>query len=315
MSELTYYERPVLKEPVWIWAVPLYLYVGGVAGTAMVLGAAGQLAGGASLRGFVVRCRWVGALGAVAGSALLVVDLGRPERFLNMLRVFRPGSPMSVGAWTLASAASLAAASAVLEKPDGFSGWLGDAAGLGAGFLGLPLVTYTGVLLGNTAVPVWQQARAELPYLFCASAMTATASLLEMMDFGRRERRLISAFGTAGRVLELGATASLERSVSFVEQVERPLREGPSSVLWKAAAGLTAASLVVSLLPGGSKKRKLAGVLGTLGALALRWAIYRAGRTSARDPHATFAQQRRGLGAAETTGIPAVTAAEDMLPE
>jgi hypothetical protein len=172
-------------------------------------------------------------------------------------------------------------------------------------------VAYTGVLLGNTAIPVWQQSREKLPYLFCASAMTATASLFEIMDLSRRERRLIGAFGTAGRMLELAATVAVERSVAAVEQIEQPLREGSSGALWKLAAGLTAASLVVSLLPGGAKKRKLAGVMGTLGSLALRWAIYRAGRASARDPHATFAQQRRGLGAAEVTGVPAVTGPEE----
>src|SRR5205823_11154878 len=144
----TYFDRPVLKEPVWIWAVPAYFSVGGVAGAAAVLGAAAQLLGHDELRGLVRRCRVIAAAGTALGTAFLIEDLGRPGRFLNMLRVFRPTSPLSVGSWVLAPAAVLSAGSAVLPGP------IGDAAGLGSGALGGPLATYTSILLTNTAVPV-----------------------------------------------------------------------------------------------------------------------------------------------------------------
>ncbi|MGH2811069.1 MAG: NrfD/PsrC family molybdoenzyme membrane anchor subunit, partial [Actinomycetota bacterium] len=152
-----YYGRPVLKEPVWIWAVPAYFYAGGAAGAALVLGAVAQLAGRDELRDLVRNCRRLGALGTAGGGILLIYDLGRPERFLNMLRLFRPTSAMSIGSWTLAVAGASSAAAAVLP------GIAGNTAGLVAGAAGLPLAGYTAVLLADTAVPLWQSSRKVLP--------------------------------------------------------------------------------------------------------------------------------------------------------
>jgi hypothetical protein len=45
--------------------------------------------------------------------------------------------------------------------------------------------------------------------------------------------------------------------------------------------------------------RAFGGLLGTAGALALRFALLQAGHRSARDPRATFEQQRAGRGARE----------------
>src|SRR6185436_9246973 len=92
-----YYGLPILKKPVWTWEVPVYFFVGGAAGAAAMIGAAAQLAGGNER--LVRDARRVAAIGANLSAPLLIADLGRPERFLNMLRVFKPQSPMSVGAW------------------------------------------------------------------------------------------------------------------------------------------------------------------------------------------------------------------------
>ncbi|HEX7183495.1 MAG TPA: NrfD/PsrC family molybdoenzyme membrane anchor subunit [Thermoanaerobaculia bacterium] len=292
-DEPTYYDRPVLKEPVWIWAVPVYLYVGGTAGAATVLGAAAQAIDGERLRGLVRTCRWVAAVGGAAGSALLTYDLGRPERFLNMLRVFRPTSPMSVGSWVLAAAASCAMGSALLTDRRGSLGKTGDVAGYSAAVLGMPLAGYTAVLLANTAVPVWKATRRSLPPLFIASSVSGLASLLGLAPLGPREEKIVHRFGTIGKVADLAAMAMVERDAGRVERVGRPLHEGLSGVLWKAARGLTAASLAASLLPGRSRvKRTAMALLGTAGALALRFAVFQAGKASARDPRATFRQQR-----------------------
>ena len=289
----TYYERPVLKEPTWIWSVPAYFYAGGAAGAAATLGAAVQALHGRELRRLVKRCRWIAAAGAAVGGLFLVIDLGRPARFFNMLRVFRPTSPMNLGSWVLAGTAPLAAGSAVLGGAPGLLGAAGDAAGYGAGVLGLPLAGYTAVLVSNTAVPVWKGARRALPPLFIGSAMTAATSLLQLFDLSDAERSVVKRFALAGGVLDLAGSFAIEREAGGVEEVGRPLHEGPSGALLKAAKGLTAGSLALTLWPGrGRWKSMAAGVLGTGGALATKFGVFHAGKASAADPRATFRQQR-----------------------
>jgi formate-dependent nitrite reductase membrane component NrfD len=297
MTDLTYYDKPAIKPPVWIWSVPAYFYAGGVAGAAMVLAFAAQILAERKMREFEVRCRWIGAVGGGIGTALLIHDLGRKERFLFMLRVFRPTSPMSVGSWVLAAATPLTAGSAVLTFSHGrLLRVVGQAAGIGAGLLGLPLATYTAVLISNTAVPVWQQSRRILPLLFGASSMAGLASVLDLMELQDHERHVNFYFGTVGRVAELAAGAVMEREVARVPQVARGLHDGVAGALWTAAKVATASSLVISLLPGQTRgKRIAAGVLGTVGALCLRFAVFHAGRASALNPRATFHQQRAGL--------------------
>src|SRR4051794_22643482 len=95
----SYYGLPIVKPPVWTWEIPLYFFIGGAAGASSVIAIAAQITGASP--SLVRDARWIAALGAAASGPLLVLDLGRPERFLNMLRVFKPQSPMSVGAWTL----------------------------------------------------------------------------------------------------------------------------------------------------------------------------------------------------------------------
>ncbi len=225
-AEPTYYDRPVLKEPVWIWSIPVYFYVGGTSGAAAVLAAAAQAFGGGEMKGLVRRGRWVAAVGGAVSTALLIHDLGRPERFLHMLRVFRATSPMSVGSWVLAGAASCTMGSALLVDRPGFLGRLGDAAGYSAALLGLPLAGYTAVLLGNTAVPVWQASRKSLPPLFIGTSMSGVAALFGFLPLAPRERQAVDRFGTVGKIVDLVSMAAVERDAAEVEPVARPLRRG-----------------------------------------------------------------------------------------
>jgi formate-dependent nitrite reductase membrane component NrfD len=304
----TYYDRPALKEPVWIWAVPLYFYVGGTAGAAAVLAGSAQLLGRGRLDGLVRNGRWVAAVGCGLGSALLVHDLGRPERFLHMLRVFRPSSPMSVGSWVLAAAGTAAGGAAIFQGRHGWPGRLGDAAGIAAALLGLPLAGYTAVLLANTAVPLWQGTRRSLPPLFVGSAASGLASLFGLLPAGERERRVVHVFGLAGKAVDLAAMVAVERDARRAGDVGAPLRQGASGALWRAARALTAASLVLSLLPGRSPRRRIAESLtGTAGALALRFAVFHAGKASARDPRAAFRHGRAEGSAGVSTKGPYLT--------
>ncbi|MBW3561787.1 MAG: polysulfide reductase NrfD [Actinobacteria bacterium] len=307
----TYYDRPVLKEPVWIWTVPAYFAVGGIAGASAVLGAAAQVTG--RLDDLVGRCRWIAAAGTTVGTGLLVADLGRPERFLNMLRVFRPSSPMSVGSWLLAASSGAATVSALGHRRDGLAGFLGDAAGLGGAVFGGPLAGYTAVLVSNTAVPAWHGARRSLPLLFAGSSISAAGSLLYLFDLDEAEGKVVRTFQVIGCLWELAAGELVEREAGQVDRVARPYHEGVSGAMWRVAKITTGASLLASLLPGLSRwKRAVAGVLGVLGTFLLRFAVFQTGKASARDPRATFRSQREGHGAAEVTGTAAVTGAGEQ---
>jgi len=295
----SYHGLPLLKETVWKTSIPLYLYVGGLSGACAALGAAAQLRQGPGAAGFealISRTRLIAAGGAIVSAVLLIEDLGRPSRFFNMLRVFRKSSPMSVGSWVLSAfgaAASGAAAGELLGGPK----VLRAAAGLGAGLLGLPLAGYTGVLLAGTAVPVWQGGRTALPPLFLASAAASAASALDLCDLPVRSQRVVRRFGVLGKVAELAGSAALERELAPVPRVANTLREGLPGTLWRAARVLTALSLVLSLPPRRPRVLRIAsGLLGTAGALAVRFAIFHAGQAAARDPHAAFDQQRAGSG-------------------
>src|SRR4030081_1213040 len=103
----SYYGRPVLKETVWGPDIPSYLFLGGLAGASSALAAGSQLTGHPEL----ARTAKAGAASAISLSlAALVHDLGRPARFVNMLRVLKVTSPMSVGPWLLSAYAPLALA-------------------------------------------------------------------------------------------------------------------------------------------------------------------------------------------------------------
>jgi Polysulphide reductase, NrfD len=305
-DEPSYYDRPAVKEPTWIWTVPTYFVVGGAAGSAAVLGAAAQLVDRRGLGRLVARCRWIAAAGGALGTALLIADLGRPERFLHMLRVFRPSSPMNLGSWVLSTIAPVATGSAILAGTDGFLGLVGDVAGLNSGLAGLPLTGYTAVLLGSTAIPVWQQTRRTTPPLFVASGAAAGASLLQLFELSNREERIIRMFALAGAFGELVAHAAMERQAGRVERVAEPLHEGLAGSLLRAAKACAAASLPLTIL--GRRRRwvrVLAGLTGALGAGATKFGVFHAGKASAREPRPTFEMQRAGRAASGLRTRPA----------
>ncbi|HZX96198.1 MAG TPA: NrfD/PsrC family molybdoenzyme membrane anchor subunit [Myxococcales bacterium] len=283
----SYYGLPLLKETVWKWAIPTYFYVGGLAGASAAVAAASLLR-----RRSLVHIGRAGRLiavgGAMASAALLIQDLGIRKRFIYMLRVFRPTSPMNLGSWLLTAFGGAATASLL-------PGRIGDAVSVAAGVLGLPLTSYTGVLLANTAVPLWQQARTTLPPVFVASAAASAAGALEMLPLRPREQRVVRRMAVAGKLAELLNDIALEHEVGRVERVALPLHRGISGALWRAAKACKTASLILSLFPRKPRWGWIAaGVLGNLGALATRFAIFEGGKASARDPHATVEMQRAG---------------------
>jgi formate-dependent nitrite reductase membrane component NrfD len=284
----TYYEQPVLKEPVWKWPIPTYFYAGGMSGALSVLGGALDLFGGERTHALAERCHRVGLAADLASAGLLIYDLGRPSRFYNMLRVFRPSSPMNLGTWILSGSGACSLAATLF--PRGVLGRIGSVAGA---LLGVPLAGYTAVLLSSTAVPVWFHTRRTLPLLFVASSVASAGALLSLRGARtRREAAVVRRFAAVGQAAELVASLAVEREASQHTRVARPLRRGASGALWRAASILGAGALVATLWPGRRKRNLVAGVLGTAAGLAVRYAVHHAGTLSARDPRATFQPQR-----------------------
>jgi formate-dependent nitrite reductase membrane component NrfD len=282
----SYYGRPVIKEPVWrVPDVPGYLFLGGLAGASSVLAAASELSG----RHELARAAKTAAAGAISLSAVaLVHDLGRPKRFMNMLRVFKPTSPMSVGSWLLAAygpAAGVAAASAVTGKLPG----VGRAATAAAAALGPGVAAYTAALLADTAVPAWHDAHRELPYVFVGSAATAAGGLgLVMVRPERAE--------PARNLALIGAAAELVAKSRLIQRLGptgQPYQAGRAGKLMEAAEILTAGGLAAVAL--GSRNRlvaKAAGAALVTASALTRFGIFYAGHESARDPRYTIEPQR-----------------------
>lgn len=295
----TYYGQPVIKEPVWIWSVPAYLFTGGVTAGAATVAATAQVLDRSDLEWLVERGRWVALAGGLTSTGLLVHDLGRPARFLNMLRVFRPTSAMSMGSWTLASFSGAASVAAVAPHvlPGRSGRVLANLGGLAAGLLGPVLGTYTAVLLSDTAVPVWKATRRQLPLLFGASATASAADVLDLLGPDAASEAVTRRLATAGKAAELAAGAAVERAADHDPEVGRALTTGVAGDLWRASKGLTALSLATSVVPVPRALRRarrfVTAVLGVIGGLVMRFALVRAGTASARDPHATFGPQRR----------------------
>jgi formate-dependent nitrite reductase membrane component NrfD len=289
----TYYDLPVVKPAPWKWFIAGYFYAGGVAGAAASLAGAVQLSGDRRLSALERRLHWLAVAGEAAGGALLIADLGRPARFHHMLRVVRPSSPMNVGTWIL----SLAGTTSGLALLGSLRGHprrpRATAAGIAAALAGTLLSTYTGVLIGNTALPVWHATRYRLPPWFAASSSAALGSLLALAaPADDRETRVTRTYTAAAQLAELAGARAV---VAVAERagVAGPFHHGRAARLWRASRWLGAAGLVATLWPGGGRTRAaIAGVLGTAAAVLSRFAIVDAGRHSAADPRATFAVQR-----------------------
>ena len=286
----SYYGRPVVKEPVWAAAdIAGYLFLGGLAGSSSALAAGAQLTG----RPGLARAAKLGAAGAVSLSFVaLVHDLGRPARFLNMLRVFKPSSPMSVGSWLLTAygpAAGTAALCSVLPRRNVVLTDIGAAATTAAAVLGPAVTGYTAALIADTAVPAWHEARVELPYLFAGSGASAAAGLA-LATAPVSERSPARRLAVLGASAEFVAAQSLQRRLGMLSE---PYRNGKAGALLRAGEVLAGAGLAGAFAARRSRIGAAASGAALLAASALtRFGVFEAGRASARDPKYTVVPQR-----------------------
>ncbi|SMD21574.1 NrfD/PsrC family molybdoenzyme membrane anchor subunit [Kibdelosporangium aridum] len=258
-----YYGKPIVKKPVWkVPDVPGYLFLGGMAGASASMALGAQIAGHPEL---VRPARIAAAVGSLASVGALIHDLGRPERFLNMLRVFKVTSPLSVGSWILAPFSGLTAVTVATDLSGRF-GRIGSLAGATAGVLGPAMCTYTSVLLADTAIPAWHQAYPQLPFVFAGSAMTSAAGVSLLVTPSRPAVRL----GLIGSGLELGFSAAMEHRVETYR----------SSKLLTAAKALTVAGAGLSLLRRSRVATVLAGASYLAAGVCTRFGVYHAGPAS-----------------------------------
>jgi formate-dependent nitrite reductase membrane component NrfD len=292
----SYHGHAVLKEPTWTWEIPAYFYLGGVAGASAGLAYLSGQRGNDEL----ARRSWAVSMTAISLSPpLLISDLGRPTRFLNMLRMFKVTSPMSVGSWILSGSGTFTA----LATANAWTGRfprLGRVARPAAALFGLPLSTYTAALVANTAVPVWHGARRWLPFVFGSGAALGAGAAAVMVtppaQAAPARRLALGAAAFEGPLMELMALRTGEHGSAY--------RRGAPAV-WANISRAAIVSGAGLLYRFGSRSRPAAvagGALLSVGAVATRWTIFTAGRRSVADPGYVVGPQRRAIERGERKG-------------
>jgi len=285
----SYYGQPVINPPVWRSPdIPGYLFLGGLAGASAVLAAGAQVTG----RGELARAAKAGAFGAGCLSLVgLIHDLGRPARFLNMLRVIKVTSPMSAGSWLLSAfipAAGLAAASSVTGRAPR----VGAAATAGAAMLGPAVASYTAALISDTAVPAWHDGYREMPFVFAGSGATAAGGL-GLVAAPAAENAPARNLAVLGVVTELAGSEVIKRRIGMVAE---PYRSGRGGRYLRAGQVLSVLGIAGSVLARRNKLvSKLSGAAFLAASASTRWGIFHAGLASAADPRYTVIPQRERL--------------------
>ena len=287
-----YYGEPVVKPPVWTWEIPFYFFFGGIGGMSAVI------AFGAFLFDHVDLARVSIWLAAIAGGAispiLLIMDLGRPRLFLNMLRVFKHRSAMSMGAWILTAFGTCAVPGLIALElhthqifPGTLDQLLGFAAGIfifGAAIFGTLLATYTGVLIGATAIPAWFLHRTLLPIHFGTAGLGSAAAVLELVGHRIAALNFLGFYAAAVETVLL-----IWLSVDKHGAADRAIHEHGSGWLIRIGEVFNGPLALVLRLFGFIP---LAAISFLIGTLVSRFGWLAVGKISGSDPEAVFASQR-----------------------
>ena len=286
-----YYGQPVVKPPVWTWEIPIYFFIGGMGGMSAVIASAAIVFHHVDLARAAM---WLGAIGVILSSILLIMDLGRPRLFINMLRVFKHQSAMSMGVWILSTFGACVVPGLIaleLHAHHVFGGTIDQllrvVAGIlifGSAFFGTLLATYTGVLIGATAIPAWFLHRVLLPIHFGTAGLGSAAGLLELL--GHRIAAL-NALGYYAAGVESALLIWL--SVDKHGMADRAIHEHGSGWLIRIGEILTGPLALVlrlfSLVP-------FAAISFLIGALVSRFGWIAVGKVSGSDPESVFAAER-----------------------
>jgi formate-dependent nitrite reductase membrane component NrfD len=305
----SYFGLPAIKRPEWTWTVPAYFFVGGTASGVYIVATLADMLGRREDRARVLAGRSIALFGVLLSLPLLVADLGRPERFLNMLRVFKPRSMMSTGSWALTAFGGFSGLAVGVELLRALSprwplvrflvgplrvlSWLGL---LPAMYVG----SYTGVLLSATNVPLWAGNRFLMGPLFLSSAMSCglAATNLGARLCGPFSSSAEERFGRAEQRVLATELAIMAASALMLRGLARPLLTGRWGRLFQLGS-LGGGTVLPLLLPRlglrGSFWSAVSSVLVLIGGASTRFAVTEAGKESADNPQAYFAYTAPGM--------------------
>ncbi len=312
--DIDYYGVPPIHAPHWKWLIVTYFYLGGISGSSYVIATIADRLDDRSNRQIVQTARYLALAAFLPCPVLLILDLGRPKRFLYMLRVLKLRSPMSLGTWGLSALGLFVTLSAIVETsrqervsrrlvPRGAETlnrhWIST---IGTG-IALFVAGYTGVLLAATAVPLWMKRPLFLGPVFLCSSFSTAAAAIELIltvlpdsDYATRHRlarlevvALLAEMSLLGAwLVRLGSTAE-------------PLTLGQRGQVFRQ--GVVGIGMVAPLMLRAMTHRDrhtrgritaaLAALCALAGGFALRYAVVTGGHASAQNPRATFDLARR----------------------
>ena len=307
----SYYGQPIVKPVPWDYKISAYLFLGGIAGTSGIIQAGASATGNTVLQR---NSRLVAMVGVGLSGIALVADLGRPERFLNMLRTVKLTSPMSVGTWILTAYAGFGSVTTAKEVLDllpsrgplpvlsRLTGALETPSTVGQALMGAPLAAYTAVLLADTAHPVWHESRRELPFVFVGSAALASGGV-QMVLTPTAHAAPVRRLALLGVATDLVAMHRLEQHLEELD-IDEPITSGEGAGKLRLAKALVVAGGLGTLLSGRSRVLAVASGAALAAASALtRFGIVEAGIESATDPKYTVRVQRTHLEERRAAGV------------
>jgi hypothetical protein len=283
-----YYGEPIVAPHVWVDGIGWYFFTGGLAGASAVTAFVADVAG---LHGVAKHARRATMIGLVPSPALLIADLGRPTRFFNMLRVFKPTSPMNMGSWLLAAFGPAATGTWLLGEWGRATAWRRVLGGFAA-VSGALVSTYTAVLVADTATPVWREARNELPFEFAASSTASAGAAITVLSAMTGAPDPVGlTLGVGGAIAEAGTGTIMTHRLGELSTY----RSDPSARRFDRLAKVLSVGGAVGLFL--SRRNRVGASIASTAILAsslcTRLAVLRAGTASARDPRAVLVQQER----------------------
>ncbi|MEA2719015.1 MAG: hypothetical protein QOJ39_879 [Candidatus Eremiobacteraeota bacterium] len=304
-DQQTYYDHPVLRKAHWKWEIVTYFFAGGIAAASSALAALAARGGDPDDAQLVRNGRYTALAGAAASGVLLVKDLGRPERFLNMLRIAKLKSPMSVGVYALSTFSTNAGLRALEQLhadgvlPFGAPGWIAKPLRVLTGAPSTALMaSYTGVLLSATAIPVWFTGRRHIPAIFvCSAASTGAALQNALLALTGGSPRTAKKLEVVELIASIAEAALLLHWARTAADSAKPLFTGARGAKLKTyTLGLGIALPALLMLPSVLSRERpakhhrlrtlFAAACALYGGYVLRESVVYAGRDSADDPRA-----------------------------